>query len=297
MPGLQNHGAMRERNENVKRVCVVGIGVMGSGIAQVCAQSGYETSVVSRTEESLERGLGKIREGLSRLVSKGRMKQEDADAIMHSIHSSTSLEDCAKDADIVIEAVYEDMEVKRGVFVQLDQICPPDTIIGSNTSTFPITALGAMTRRPEKVIGMHFMNPVPLMRGVEVIRSLMTSEDTVEKTQAFLKSLGKETVLVRDSPGFVTSRMMCLILNEAVKMYESGLASVEDIDKVLKLSFNWPQGPFQLLDLIGIDIVVAVLNTIYNETGWERFKPAVLMTQMVNAGWVGRKAGRGFYKY
>ncbi len=282
---------------NVKRVCVIGIGVMGSGIVQVCAQSGYETSVVSRTGESLERGLNKIRDSLSMLVNKGRMKQEDMDSIMGAIHGSTSLSDCAKDADIVIEAVYEDMAVKREVFKQLDQVCPAHTIIGSNTSTFPITALGAITKRPEKVIGMHFMNPVPLMRGVEVIRSLMTSDDTVEKTLAFLKSLGKDAVIVKDSPGFVTSRMMCLILNEAVKMYESGLASIEDIDRVLKLSFNWRQGPFELLDLIGIDVVVAVLNTIYNETGWERFKPAVLMTQMVNAGWTGRKAGKGFYEY
>ena len=294
MPRIQDNRTM---TMNVKRVCVVGIGVMGSGIAQVCAQSGYETSVVSRSAESLERGLGKIKDSLSRLVKKGHLKREDADAVMNSIHSSTSLEDCAKDADIVIEAVYEDMEVKRGVFTELDLICPAHTIIGSNTSTFPITALGAVTKRPEKVIGMHFMNPVPVMRGVEVAKSLMTSEDTVEKTLTFLRSLGKEPVIVKDSPGFITSRMMCLILNEAVKMYESGLASIEDIDKVLKLSFNWPQGPFQLLDLIGIDIVVAVLNTIYNETGWERFKPAVLMTQMVNAGWTGRKVGRGFYNY
>ncbi len=282
---------------SVKRVCVVGIGVMGSGIVQVCAQSGYETSVVSKDQASLERGLNKIRASLARLVAKGRMKQEEMDRIMGAIHGSTSLEDCAKDADVVIEAVYEDMAVKRDVFKQLDQVCPTHAIIGSNTSTFPITMLGAITRRPDKVIGMHFMNPVPLMRGVEVIRSLMTSDDTVEKTLTFLKSLGKETVIVKDSPGFVTSRMMCLILNEAVKMYESGLASIEDIDRVLKLSFNWPQGPFELLDLIGIDIVVAVLNTIYNETGWERFKPAVLMTQMVNAGWTGRKVGKGFYEY
>jgi len=282
-----------------KKVCVVGMGVMGTGIVQVCVQAGYDTSVVTKDDGSLERGLGIIRKDISRLAKKGRITQEDADKILDAVsgNGTSSLEEGAKDADIVIEAVYEDMDVKREVFKELDRICPEHTIFGSNTSTFPITTLGAVTKRPEKVIGMHFMNPVPLMPGVEVIKSLLTSEETVKAAQEFLKSLGKETVVVNDYPGFVTSRMMCLILNEAVKMLERGLATVEDIDKILKLSFNWPQGPFQLLDLIGIDIVVAVLNTIYNETGWERFKPAVRMTQMVEAGWTGRKVGKGFYDY
>jgi len=284
---------------NEKKVCVVGLGAMGSGIVQVCAQAGYDVSVVSRSEESLERGLEKIKNDLSRLAKKGHIKQEERDRIVDVIgaNATTSLEEGAKGADFVIEAVYEDMELKQEVFRELDRICPEHAIIGSNTSTFPITALGAVTKRPDKVIGIHFMNPVPLMPGVEIIKSLMTSEDTVSKTLEFVHSLGKETVIVKDSPGFVTSRMMCLILNEAVKMRENELASAEDIDKVLKLSFNWPLGPFQLLDLIGIDIVVAVLNTIYNETGWARFKPAVLMVQMVKAGWTGRKAGKGFYEY
>ncbi len=212
-------------------------------------------------------------------------------------NATTSLEEGAKGADFVIEAAYEDMKLKQEIFRDLDKICPEHAILGSNTSTFPITALAAVTERPDKVIGVHFMNPVPLMKGVEVIKALMTSEDTLSKTLEFVHSLGKETVTVKDSPGFVTSRMMCLILNEAVKMRENELASIEDIDKILRLSFNWPLGPFQLLDLIGIDIVTAVLNTIYNETGWERFKPAVLMTQMVRAGRTGRKVGRGFYEY
>lgn len=284
---------------NEKKVCILGIGVMGSGIVQVCAQAGYDVSVVSRSKESLERGVKKIKNDLSRLAKKGHIKQEEWTRIVDAIsaNATTSLEEGAKGADFVLEAVYEDMELKQEIFKELDRICPEHAILGSNTSTFPITSLATVTKRPDKVIGIHFMNPVPLMKGVEIIKSLLTSGDTVSKTLAFVHSLGKETVIVKDSPGFVTSRMMCLILNEAVKMRENELASVEDIDKILKLSFNWPLGPFQLLDLIGIDIVVAVLNTLYKETGWERFKPSVLMVQMVRAGWTGIKAEKGFYEY
>ncbi|HDN68860.1 MAG TPA: 3-hydroxyacyl-CoA dehydrogenase family protein, partial [Methanomicrobia archaeon] len=288
---------MKSRNE--KRVCVVGMGVMGSGIVQVCTQAGYEVSVVGRSEESLKREQGKLKSSLSRLAEKGLLKQEEAGRIVDAVsaNATTSLEEGARGADFVIEAVYEELGLKQEIFRELDRICPEHAVLGSNTSTFPITALAAATKgeRAEKVIGVHFMNPVPLMPGVEIIKSLMTSEETVRRTLDFVHSLGKQTVTVKDSPGFVTSRMMCLILNEAVKMRENELASVEDIDKILRLSFNWPLGPFQLLDLIGIEIVVAVLNTIYNETGWERFKPAVLMTQMVRAGWTGRKVGKGFY--
>lgn len=290
---------MKSRNE--KRVCVVGMGVMGSGIVQVCTQAGYEVSVVGRSEESLKREQGKLKSSLSRLAEKGLLKQEEAGRIVDAVsaNATTSLEEGARGADFVIEAVYEELGLKQEIFRELDRICPEHAVLGSNTSTFPITALAAATKgeRAEKVIGVHFMNPVPLMPGVEIIKSLMTSEETVRRTLDFVHSLGKQTVTVKDSPGFVTSRMMCLILNEAVKMRENELASIEDIDKILRLSFNWPLGPFQLLDLIGIEIVVAVLNTIYNETGWERFKPAVLMTQMVRAGWTGRKVGKGFYDY
>ena len=290
---------MKSRNE--KRVCVVGMGVMGSGIVQVCTQAGYEVSVVGRSEESLKREQGKLKSSLSRLAEKGLLKQEEAGRILDAVsaNATTSLEEGARGADFVIEAVYEELGLKQEIFRELDRICPEHAVLGSNTSTFPITALAAATKgeRAEKVIGVHFMNPVPLMPGVEIIKSLMTSEETVRRTLDFVHSLGKQTVTVKDSPGFVTSRMMCLILNEAVKMRENELASIEDIDKILRLSFNWPLGPFQLLDLIGIEIVVAVLNTIYNETGWERFKPAVLMTQMVRAGWTGRKVGKGFYEY
>ncbi len=282
---------------NIKKVCVVGIGVMGNGLAQVCAQAGYETSVVSRNEESLERGLRNIQGGLSIFVKRGRLPQEEADSILDALRAraTTSLKEGAKGADFVIEAVYEDFNLKEELFGELDRICPEHTILASNTSTFPITALATVTKRPDKVIGTHFMNPPPLVHGVEIIRSLLTSEDTVRRTDEFIRSLGKEPIEVKDSPGFVVSRMICLVMNEAVRMHEEGVASVEDIDKIARLCFNWPMGPFQLLDLIGIDIVAAVLNTMYNETGSERFKPALLMVQMVRAGWTGRKAGKGFY--
>jgi len=282
-----------------KKVCVVGIGVMGNGLAQVCAQAGYDTSVVGRSEESLERGIGKIKRNLSGLVKKGRMRQEEADSILDALRAqaTTSLEDGAKGADFVIEAVYEDLELKKEIFRALDRICPEHAILASNTSTFPIITLATVTKRPDKVIGTHFMNPPPLIPGVEIIKSLLTSEDTVQRTDEFVKSLGKDPIMVKDSPGFVVSRMICLVMNEAVRMHEEGVASVEDIDKIARLCFNWPIGPFQLLDLIGIDIVAAVLNTMYNETGGYRFKPALLMVQMVRAGRTGRKAGRGFYEY
>ncbi|MBK5190782.1 MAG: 3-hydroxyacyl-CoA dehydrogenase family protein [Methanosarcinales archaeon] len=282
-----------------KKVCVVGIGVMGNGLAQVCAQAGYDTSVVGRSEESLERGIGKIKRNLSGLVKKGRMRQEEADSILDALRAqaTTSLEDGAKGADFVIEAVYEDLELKKEIFRALDRICPEHAILASNTSTFPIITLATVTKRPDKVIGTHFMNPPPLIPGVEIIKSLLTSEDTVQRTDEFVKSLGKDPIMVKDSPGFVVSRMICLVMNEAVRMHEEGVASVEDIDKIARLCFNWPIGPFHLLDLIGIDIVAAVLNTMYNETGGDRFKPALLMVQMVRAGRTGRKAGRGFYEY
>jgi 3-hydroxybutyryl-CoA dehydrogenase len=288
-----------ERTMTQKKVCVVGIGVMGNGLAQVCAQAGYDTAVVSRSEESLERGLKHIQRGLSVFVKRGRMQQEDADGMMDALrgNATTSLEEGAAGADFVIEAVYEDLELKKGIFKELDRICPEHTILASNTSTFPIIALATVTARPDKVIGTHFMNPPPLVHGVEIIKSLMTSEDTLQRTDEFVQSLGKEPIMVKDSPGFVVSRMICLVMNEAVRMHEEGVASVEDIDKIARLCFNWPMGPFQLLDLIGIDIVAAVLNAMYAETGNERFKPALLMVQMVRAGWTGRKAGKGFYDY
>ncbi|MHC1635233.1 MAG: 3-hydroxyacyl-CoA dehydrogenase family protein [Candidatus Methanospirareceae archaeon] len=281
----------------IKKVCVVGIGVMGHGITQVCAQAGYETSVVDLTDEILEKGMNNIKNSLSKFVKKGKMTQEEMDKIIGRIKPTTSLEEGAKDADYVIEAVFEDVEVKKEVFKKLDEICPSHTILGTNTSTIPITLIGSATKRPEKVIGAHFMNPPPLMPGVEVITGLRTSKETLDITLDFIKSLGKETVVVKDTPGFVTNRIIHIVINEGVKLLEEGVASAEDIDKICRLCFNWPMGPLQLADLIGLDIATNVLESIYQETGWEWFKPAKPLKRMKEAGWLGRKTGKGFYEY
>ncbi|RZN71493.1 MAG: 3-hydroxyacyl-CoA dehydrogenase family protein [Candidatus Methanolliviera hydrocarbonicum] len=281
----------------IKKVCVVGIGVMGNGITQVSAQAGYDTSVVDLSDEILQRGLGNITKSLSKFVEKGKLTEEEMEEVVGRIKPTTDLKEGAKDADFVIEAVFERSDAKKEVFKELDEICPPDTILASNTSTIPISLLGSATKRPEKVMGTHFMNPVPLMRGVEMIRSLATSENTLNTSLEFIQSLGKETAVVKDSPGFVTNRLMPLILNEAAKMYEEGLSTVEDADKIVRLSFNWPMGPFQLFDLIGIDTICDVLEAVYTETGWERYKPAPIIRRMVEVGWTGRKAKKGFYEY
>lgn len=280
----------------IKKVCVVGAGVMGNGIAQVCAQAGYETGMVDIKQELVDRGMEAIKGSLGKLVKKEKIKKEDMDAILGRIHGTTELKEAAKDADYVIEAVFEREDIKKTVFKQLEEATREDVILGSNTSGIPIALLGAATNRPDKVIGTHFMNPVPLMKGVEVVTTLTTSEDTLKTTLDFLKSLGKETVVVKDSPGFVTNRIMPLILNEATKMLEENLASIEDMDKIIKLSFGWPMGPFQLLDLIGVDTLADLCEGIYQETGWERYKPARLMKRMVETGYTGKKVGKGFYE-
>jgi 3-hydroxybutyryl-CoA dehydrogenase len=281
----------------IKKVCIVGTGVMGNGITQVCAHAGYETSVVDLNDAILKRALENIKKSLSKFVEKGKITQDKMDETIGKIKPTTDIKEGAKDADYVIEAVFERSEVKKGVLKQLDEISPSNTILASNTSTIPISLLGSATKRPDKVIGTHFMNPVPLMRGVEIIKSVVTSEETLNTSLDFIHSLGKETAVVKDSPGFVTNRIMPLILNEAAKMYEEGLASVEDADKIVRLSFNWPMGPFQLLDLIGIDTTVDILDAIYMETGWERYKPAPVIRRMREVGWTGRKTKKGFYDY
>jgi len=280
----------------IKKVCVIGSGTMGNGIAQTSAQAGYETTMVDVNQELVDRGMGAMKASLDRFVRKGTIKQDDADKIMARMHTSTDIKDAAKDADYVIEVVFERAEVKMPVLQQLDEVCPEQTILASNTSGIPIGLLASATKRPDKVIGAHFMNPVPVMKGVEVIKSLLTSEETLNVSLDFLKSLGKETVVVKDSPGFVANRIIVLVENEGAKLLEEGLASIEDIDKITRLSFNWPMGPFELADLIGIDVLVDLLEGIYQHTGWERYKPAPLLKRMVEIGYTGRKAGKGFYE-
>jgi len=280
----------------IKKVCVIGSGTMGSGIAQVAAQAGYETTIIDVKQEFLDRGMNMIKSSLSKFVQKEKIKQEEMNEALARLRTSIDMKNAAKDADYVIEAVFERAEVKLPIFGQLEESCPKETILASNTSGIPVSLLASATRRPDKVIGTHFMNPVPLMKGVEIVKTLLTSEETLKVSLDFVKSLGKETVVVKDSPGFVTNRIITLVMNEAAKLLEENLASIEDIDKIEKLSHNWPMGPFELADMVGIDVLVDLLEGIYQQTGWERYKPAPLLKRMVELGYTGRKVGKGFYQ-
>lgn len=280
----------------IKKVCVIGSGTMGGGIAQVSAQAGYETTMVDIKQEFVDHGVKMIKASLAKFVEKEKIKQEEMNGTLVRLRTSTDIRDAARGADYAIEAVFERADVKLPIFAQLEESCPKETILASNTSGIPISLLASATRRPEKVIGTHFMNPVPMMKGVEIVKSLLTSEDTLKISLGFVQSLGKETVVVKDSPGFVTNRIVTLVMNEAAKLLEEDLASIEDIDKIERLSHNWPMGPFELADLVGIDVVVDLLEGIYQQTGWERYKPAPLLKRMVEIGYTGRKAGKGFYQ-
>jgi 3-hydroxybutyryl-CoA dehydrogenase len=280
----------------IKKVCVVGSGTMGNGIAQVSAQAGYETTMVDIKQEFVDRGMNAIKASLAKFVQKERIKQEDMDHALARLHTSVDLKNAAKDTDYAIEAVFERAEIKLPIFRELEEVCPKETILASNTSGIPVSLLASATKRPDKVIGVHFMNPVPLMKGVEIVKTLLTSEDTLKASLDLVKSLGKETVVVKDSPGFVTNRIITLVMNEAAKLLEANLATIEDIDKIERLSHNWPMGPFELADMVGIDVLVDLLEGVYQQTGWERYKPAPILKRMVELGYTGRKAGKGFYQ-
>jgi len=280
---------------DIKKVCVVGAGTMGSGIAQVVAQSGYEVALVDVKQEIIDRGMGGISSSLGRMVKKGTMQQADADKVLARVKATTDMREAAKDVDYAIEAVFERVEVKQPVLRQLDEMCPERTIIASNTSSIPISLLASATKRPQRFIGMHFFNPVAMMRLIEVVRSLITSDETVSISVNFGKSLGKEPVVVKDSPGFVANRIINAAGNEALKILQEGQASAEDIDKVCKLAFNWPIGLFEMIDLAGADVVLDMADSIYQQTGWERYKAAPILRRMVECGYVGRKVGKGFY--
>ena len=280
---------------DIKKVCVVGAGTMGSGIAQAVAQSGYEVAMLDVKQEILDRGMGGINSSLGRMVKKGTIQQADADQILARVKATTSMKEAAGEADYVIEAVFERADVKQPVIRQLDEICPERAIIASNTSSIPISLLASATKRPEKFIGMHFFNPVSMMRLIEVVRSLLTTDETVGISVEFGRSLRKEPVVVRDSPGFVANRIVNAAGNEALKILQENLADVEDIDKICKLAFNWPIGLFEMIDLAGADVVLDMADSIYEQTGWERYKAAPILRRVVESGYVGRKVGKGFY--
>ncbi len=280
------------------KVAVVGAGLMGAGIAQVAAVAGHQVVLRDVTEEALERGLDGVRRSLARFVAKDTLNRADTDAALERITTTTDLAIAAQGADIVVEAVFERIETKHAVFRELDEVCPEHAVFGSNTSAIPITAIAAVTRRPESVVGTHFFSPVPLMGLCELVRGHRTSDETLARARAFAESLGKTCVVVRrDVAGFVTTRLICALAMEAVRLVESGVASAEDVDTACRLGFGHPMGPLATIDLTGVDILRHASLNIYEETADEKFFPPESLTRMVSAGDLGRKTGKGFYTY
>ena len=280
----------------IKTILVVGAGFMGAGIAQVGAQAGYEMLLYDISADTVKKGIETARKNLSRNVEKGKLAQEDMDKTMALIKPSSSLDDGAK-ADMVIEAVFENLEVKNEIFSKLDGICPPHCIFATNTSSIPITRLAASVKRTDKFIGMHFFSPVPVMRLVEIIPGLLTSEESYKLTDEVALKMKKETVRSRDVPGFIVNRINAGLRQEVYRCLEEGVASLEDIDKALKLGLNHPMGPFELGDFVGIDVSWGVINTLYNAYKDPKWAPSLIMEKMVTSGNLGRKTGKGWYDY
>jgi 3-hydroxybutyryl-CoA dehydrogenase len=280
----------------IKKVMVIGAGQMGGGIAQVSAQAGYETVLYDINMELVEKGLAVMNKNLSRNVDKGRITGDEKDAILGRIKASVSLED-AKDVDLVVEAIVENFEIKKQVFGELDRIAPAHAILATNTSSLPITQIAACTQRPDRVIGMHFMNPVPVMRLVEIIRGLATTDEVYQVVEEASKKMGKVPVWCKDVPGFVSNRVLQVMINEALWELYEGVAPAENIDNIMKLGMNHPMGPCALADLIGLDTVLAILNVMYEGYGDPKYRPSPLLKQYVQAGWLGRKTGKGIYDY
>ena len=280
----------------IQKVMVIGAGQMGSGIAQVCAMSGYEVLLHDLKAEQEEKGLGTIAKNLSRQVEKGKMESEEKDAILSRLTSSTNLKNAAA-VDLVIEAAVENMEIKTRIFAELDEITPRHVILASNTSSLPITEIAAATKRPEKVIGMHFMNPVPVMKLVEVIRGLATADEVYQEVEKMAESLNKVPVEVNDFPGFVANRILMPMINEAIYTLYEGVATKEAIDDVMKLGMNHPMGPLTLADFIGLDTCLYIMETLHQGLGDDKYRPCPLLRKYVKAGWLGKKSGRGFYEY
>ena len=280
----------------IQRIGIIGVGLMGAGIAEVCARAGYDTLAREINDELLARGLDRMETSMQSAVQRGKLTSADQEAARSRVRGTTRLEDFA-DRDLVIEAAIEDVRLKKDLFAQLDQICPPHAILASNTSSIPIIQLATATKRPDRVLGMHFFNPVPTMQLIELVRTLTTSDETLETVRAVGERLGKRMIVSKDRAGFIVNYLLMPYMLDAVRLLEQDFASKEDIDLGMMLGTSYPMGPFTLADFVGLDTALHIADVLFEEFKEPRFAAPTLLRQMVAAGWIGRKSGRGFYHY